>query len=234
MRTFADQHFGRAKYHMGIALAADPSLDLAREPAAIAARNLAEARYRGAHRMEDDGFCEPALREYEALAEDYPALPGLADRIVSTRREVEAQRLAESGELAVFRGEFTRARGLLEQAYDMSESQRDSISEKLDLVRERELEHRYLLAKDLELQQHYEQALAEYRAIDKEDPGFEDVLARTSQLEASIEEAGKFYEAGLEAEKNGEIEAAIEGFVDALLFYPGYKDAAERLAKLRS
>ena len=92
----------------------------------------------------------------------------------------------------------------------------------------------YLLAKDLELQHHYEQALEEYRAIDKEDPGFEDVRARTSQLEASIDEAGKSYEAGLEAEKNGEIEAAIEAFVDALLFYPGYKDSAERLAKLRS
>ena len=234
VRTLAEQQFAQTTYHMGIALEKDPSLELARRPKASAARSAAEQRYRLAQKMQDAGFFRAALQEYKALAAQHPDLPELEARIEHMKRESEADDIANRGEMAVFRNDFVEGRRLLEEAYELSISQRDSIGEKLAVVLERELDARYVNAKDLELQNQFEEAIAAYKTIDEAwSGGFRDVKARISQLEESVAAAAESYAAAVAAEETGDKAAAIDAYGDALLYHPGYKDAQERRERLR-
>ena len=233
VRALAEQLFQQTEYHMLLALEMDPTMEEARAPADLASRRLAEERYAAAKVMEERGFFKPALREYEEIHAEYPGFDGIDDRIESTQAEVEAEELLRKGSSAAFRGEFGEARDYLEQAMQLTQRQRDEIAETLVFVHEREVEERYTLAKDEELQGRFEAALEAYRLIDQEAPGYLDVRARVSDLEIRIEEAQKAYDAGLEAEKAGDKDAAIGHYTDVMLYWPKYRDAADRLKKLR-
>ena len=115
----------------------------------------------------------------------------------------------------------------------MSISSQAVISEQMIIAREKEIEAHYLAAMDLELQNQYEGALEAYRAIDSEWPdGFMDVKARITDLEESIVLAEESFVTGQEAEKAGNIPAAIEAYRRALLYYPTYKGLDEKIKAL--
>jgi len=111
--------------------------------------------------------------------------------------------------------------------------QQEAISEKLLLVHEREVEMRYVAAKDRELQRRFKEAREAYLEIDSEIPGYADVRARISDLDIRIEEAEKAYKAGVAAQDAGDVDGAIQHFSDVQLYWPGYQDSDQRLAKLR-
>ena len=48
-----------------------------------------------------------------------------------------------------------------------------------------------------------------------------------------VEAATSAYRTGVQAEERGEIDAAIDAFTDVQLFWPGYRDARDRLDALR-
>jgi tetratricopeptide (TPR) repeat protein len=234
VRALAEQLFKQTRYHLLIALDKDPTLEQAVAPSEQAHRLLTEERFAEAQRMEEEGYYGPALREYRAIRSEFPDFAGIDERIERAGAENRARELSDQGEMAVYRGEYAKARELLQQAFDLTEIQKDAISERLLLVHEREVTDRYFAAKDLELQHELEEALAAYRQIDQDLPGFEDVRARMGDLEIRIEESKKAYEAGLEAEQNGDLDAAIQSYGDVLLYWPDYRDARERLERLRA
>ncbi len=234
VRALADQLFAQTEYHMLIALDRDPTLEEAREPAAQAQRRIAEERFRNARDMEKAGHAAAALREYEVLRKDHPNLPEIDVAIERAERETEARRLAGEGELAVFRGEFAKARKLLEDAMQLTSRDSEAIAERLLLVHEREIEHLYTLTRDMEIQGDFQEALAGYRGIDHEVPGFRDVRDRIADLEIRIEEAEKAYAAAVEAESKGEADTAIDHFIDVMVYWPSYQDAKQRLEALRA
>lgn len=233
VRALGDHQYRRTRYHLGIAIEKDPTLTEARSPAEVAERQIAEERLATARAMEDEGFFAAALSEYEQVAERHPDLDGIQERLERAEAEDEAARLAEEGEMLVYKGEYARARELLEEAFAKTTRQKDAIGEKLLMTRERELEARYVDAKDLELQRLLDQALAAYRKIDDDMAGFRDVRARIADLELRIDEATKAYELGTKAQESGDIDAAIEAFTDVQLFWQGYSDSRELLDALR-
>ncbi len=163
VRALADQLFRQTRYHLLIALDKDPTLEQAVDPANRAQRMLMQERFADAKHMAEQGYYAPALKEYEEIAAAIPDFDGIQERIEHTKVEVEAQSLASAGEMEVYRGEYAKARELLQKAYDMTQDQKESIGEKLLLVHEREIQDRYFAAKDLELQRHYVDALAAVR-----------------------------------------------------------------------
>jgi tetratricopeptide (TPR) repeat protein len=149
------------------------------------------------------------------------------------RVEADVVDLADAGEIAVYRGEFDKARELLDAALAKTAKQQEMVSERLLLVRERELEAEYIAAKDLELQLRLEDAIVAYVAMEESAAGFRDVPARIEDLRQRVEAATGAYRAGVEAEERGQVDAAIDAFTDVQLFWPGYRDARDRLDALR-
>ena len=233
IRALGEHAYRRTDYHLGIALTKDPDLSEARDPADLAIRQLLAERMADARRMEASGAYAPAVRQYEEIAVASPGFPEVDERLALARRELEAMALADQGEIEVYRGNFAKGRELLTQAFELSSRQRDEIGERLLVARERETEHQYLAAKDLELQRRLDVAVDAFRTLEKDMPGYRDVRARIADLELRIEEAAKAYQAGIDAIADGDIDEAIDQLTDAQLFWPGYRDAQARLEALR-
>lgn len=234
VRAQADQNFEQTRYHLSEALANDPTLENAKSRSDAVGQRLAERRMQEAKRMESVARYGAALKEYQSVAERNPALPGLQDRITAMKRELEAEQKVREGERAVFAGDWAKARKCLEDAYDASVGERKFIGEMLVLLKEREQDAKYLLAKDLELEHRYEPAIAAFHEIETAWPGFKDVRARVSSLEAAVEIATKAKARGEAAEQAGDTKAAIEAYQEALLACPGFGGLDRRVRELKS
>ncbi len=241
LRALSDHKYRQTGYHMGIALEKDPGLAKAEPPRDLAHLRRAEERFLQAREWVDEGYFAPALAEFKLLL---GKMPGRDDELkalmADMQQEVKARELQEKGEMAVFRGEFAEARELLLEAFELSESNRSEISDSLLFVSERELEYRYLVAKDSEFQGDLEKALGLYVAIEEDMiPGMEatklgDLKARIGGLQSTIVEAQKSFDAGEAAEARNDIEAAIESYQEALDVFPGYRNLKVRIEKLEA
>jgi tetratricopeptide (TPR) repeat protein len=128
---------------------------------------------------------------------------------------------------------FAEANELLAEAFEMTVSNQARISEEMVIASEKEWEARYYAAKDLEFQFQYEAAVEAYKVIDEEWPdGFMDVKARITDLQESTAMAEKAYLEGQEAEKEGDIPAAVEAYRRSLLYYPTYKGLEKKIESL--
>jgi tetratricopeptide (TPR) repeat protein len=234
VRALAERLFGQTWYQMGIALENDPALEEARTSKTSAGQRIAEDCYEFARRMEEEGFYSAALEEYVACKERVPGLPGIDERIARMERETKAEGLTRRGELLMARDDFAGARKALEEAWELSVLERAVISEHLVSLAERSNQAAYDRARDLEFQHRYEKALAAFREIDAAVPeGFKDVKARITDLDSRIDIASKALARGEEAERNGDLQGAIDAYQEALLVYRGYAELDARIAELK-
>lgn len=234
VRALAEQLFGQTEYHMLIALEADPTHENAESSRAEAAVRLHEIRFQRAKEMQDKGHYGAAMIDYQWVQKQDAEFPGVADRIAQCEVEVAAQQLAEEGELALFRGDYEKARELIDQAFEKSASERLKYNELLLLTRDKEYGDKYVAAKDLQFQGFYEEAAERYASIDADYPGFLDVKARMDDLRASIDLAKESYDLGVAAEEAGKSDEALEHYEDAELHYAKYSDLGARLQRLRA
>ncbi len=235
IRAMAEQKYKQTKYQMDNALEQDPALEQAKLQRSRAMRRLAEQRFEEAVEMEEASFFAPALSNYIFVKTVIPDWEGIDEAIAKLESEVKAIDLAEQGEMAVLRGEFDKAHQLLEEAFETCTFSKLTIGQKLELVRDRELGYQYMDAKDLELEFHYEEALAAFKAIaESSNGGYEDVLSRINDLEAAIAAAEEGHAAGLKAEEAGDLAMALESFEEVLIHYPGYKDLEERIREIKA
>ena len=234
VRSQAEQNYEQTRYHLGEALLNDPTLEGAKSRREAVALRMADRRMQEAKRMEKAGRYGAALKEYTAIAGEQPEMAGIQERITVMKREIDAEQKVREGERAVFAADWTKARKCLEEAYDASVGERKFISEMLILLKEREQDSKYVAAKDLELEHDYESAILGFQDIEKAWPGFKDVRARVSSLEAALEIAGKAKARGLAAEQAGDAKAAIEAYQEALLACPGYQGLDKRVRELKT
>jgi tetratricopeptide (TPR) repeat protein len=234
MRAQAGGRYDQTDYFMQIAVDNDPSLSAAKERSVIARRQLAEERLKHARVAEERGWFETALREFRSVGAEFPDLvPDYEAKLASLQREVDATRKLNEATLLVQRGDFARARPMLEQAYEMSAAQRAAISSQLVALREADLDARYTAALDLEIDYRFDDALRAYKAIDASWPGQLDVRTRIQNIENSLELAREAKAKGEQAEAAGDVEAAISAYREALTYVPKFGDLAARIAKLR-
>ncbi len=232
VRALAEQLFAQTEYHMYIALENDPSLARAEERRDLARRRLAEERITRAEEYEKERFFGAALKEYELAFAVLTEREDLKGKIAQMRNEVEVEHIVQRGELAVLRGDHAEGRRLLLEALERSETGKARISDLLVLAREREFADRYLRAKDLELEREYKTALEQYRQIDAEWAGYQDVRTRISGLETALQLADESIAKGKAAEEAGDPKAALQHYRDAALYAPGYADVAAKIRDL--
>ncbi len=234
VRAGAAGLFEQAAYHLQIALAADPSLDPAREREHLARRHLAEARLMAGRTAEERGWYSSALREYRAVAADFPTLdPQIETRIAFVEREAEVARKVDEALAFLHRKEFVPARELLESAYERSAAQRATISTHLLALREADLEQRYGAALDLELEYRHVDALAAFEAIDAGWPGQLDVRTRIHNLKTAIDLARGAVTRAEAAEAAGQLDIALDAYREALTYAPAFGDVPARVEALR-
>jgi tetratricopeptide (TPR) repeat protein len=234
LRARADGAFDMALYHFRIAAEQDPTNEEARAMLGELRDRIGTARFDEGLREEEAGAYRAALLDYEAAAELLPDDEDLKQRIALCRREVEAENLRAEGEVLLFRGEFQVAREKLQRAYQLTSRQKIEVQDLLVVAREREADERYRMARDLELQERLDEALAAFRALDEEFPGFLDTRAMITRLETAIEIATTSYQQGREAEDRGQLDDALSHYIDAVIAWPSYEDVAERIERLRA
>jgi tetratricopeptide (TPR) repeat protein len=235
MRAQASGLYDQTQYHMQIAVDNDPAHVAARERSEMARRQLAEQRLRHARTAEERGWYDTALRVYKSVIDEFPDLaPDLPTKVAAMEREVEALKKLNEATFLIHRGDFARARPLLEQAYETSAAQRAAISAQLVALREADLEARYTAALDLELDHHYSEALRAYRSLEESWPGQLDVRTRIQNLEGALELAREAQARGEKAEAAGDIEGAIAAYREALTYAPKFGDLPARVAELKS
>lgn len=234
LRARAGGELAVALYHFRIAVEKDPANDQAREAMDEVRAELGRSRLETGKREEAAGSFRAALMDYEIAAEMMPDDEDIARRLEICRKEVRAEDLVGEAELQLFRGEYSEAREKLEEAFGISVQQKIDIQDLLVVAREREAADDYQVARDLELQDRFDEALEAFRALDEKMPGFRDTRAVIARLDATVSAARTAYAAGLEAEKNGEFDEALRQYVEAVIAWPTYEDVAERIERLRA
>ena len=244
VRKMPERRYNEVWRHETTALDNDPSHEDARTLHERVLRVLADEQFARAVQVEDERKFGAALIEYLTVKELIPDYEGLEEHIEHMRDEVDAEALVLEADMVLRRAQyeaeesrrdelFAEARELLQEAFDTSISGQARISEQMVIARRIEYETYYYAARDLELQYKYEDSIEAYTAIDGEWPdGFMDVKARITDLEESVAEAEAAYKTGQEAERQGDIPAAIAAYRYALVQYPTYKGLEEKVKAL--
>jgi tetratricopeptide (TPR) repeat protein len=234
VRALAERLFGQTYYHMFNSLANDPSREGAEEKKKVATQRLMQKRYSAALESERLKAWRSALTEYRSIRVRVPDYPGIGERIEAMEREVQAEELARKAERLMTRGDTTGAIELLEKAMETTGRDRLRMSELVAAARDKETEAAFLRGKDLEYDHKYPEALEAYRAIEQRSPGYSNVRTRISYYEETLKLVEQSYQNGLQAEAAGERDKAIGFYRDVQAALPNYKDAPERLEKLKS
>jgi hypothetical protein len=235
LRQFPELHWVQVQWHTTTALENDPSRNDARDLRERAQRKIAEQSFQGAQAAEKNRQYGAALMEYRSVRDMQPDYPSIDAHIAEMQREVEAQHLVDSALMKMLRGNFGEALKVLKQAFDTTSLEKASISEAILRTRKRQGELAYQHAKDLELQNKKEEALSAYKAVAAQWPdGLKDEKVRIENLQSDVDHALQAWKAAEEAEKNGDVKAAIQNYETAAIYYPGWQDVDQRLAKLKA
>jgi tetratricopeptide (TPR) repeat protein len=234
VRKLPEFRFVEVRWHSEIALANEPDRKDAEKLQKRAQHEIAlKAVERGLACMGKDQF-GAALIEFKAARRIDEALPGIDEKIAQAEREVQALNLMERAQVAMRSGHFDLAREDLGRAFELSTQSRGGISELMIQTRQLEGEARYRAARDLEILGKKGEALAAFEALAKEWPeGFSDEAARVEGLSLDIDTATAEWAAAEAAEQAGDAAGALLHYETAMQFYPGWKDGAERIERLK-
>jgi len=233
---FRDGMRGLREYELAIALGGfvkstlyDESYQRARERREDVEAMMASERLAKAHGLEAEGHYHAARNEYRMVLlveeENQAAREGL-DRMDV---EVRAMLHLAKAEMALLRGDFSAAETSLDAAGKIAVAQADVVSRlRAQLVDARR--HRaYDVARGLERDYRYPEAVAAYAALLEEAEFYEDAIARKRTLEGFIVQAAELYAKGIGASTD---EEALEYLRQIPVIWPEYLDVAERLAEL--
>jgi tetratricopeptide (TPR) repeat protein len=196
----------------------------------IATRAMAQGR-----ECEQQDKFGAALLQYREAQKLNPELEGIVDDIARMEKEVQAGLLVEKAQKEMRKGNFDRARNLLDEAFEMAVMSRPQISEAMIETRRLEAESRYQAARDLEVLGKKGEALAGYEALSKDWPdGFSDEKARIEGLKYDVENAQKEWDEAEAAEAANDLPKALEHYKNSERFYAGMKDGAARIERLQA
>jgi len=195
----------------------------------------ARAKYAEAMECERLDKFGAALVLYRQARKLDAEVEGVQESIDRMNAELAALGLIESAQLIMRNGEFAEAKELLELAFEQSELSRGAISELMIQNRRLQAEADYRAARDFEVMGKKAEALAAFEALAAKWPdGFEDEAARIDALRVDIQGAREEWQAALDAENAGDLEKALDHFVNAERFYEQWRDGEAQIERLRA
>jgi len=233
--ALGEQLYPETWYEMVNAVTLDPKMVKATQKRDVAHDHLLASRFQSAVDLEEAGYHAAALTEYQTIQQQDPTFEGINQRVEHMRREAKVDALVRDAEMAVLKRDFDKAREALDEAYETTITQKHRVVELQILVKEGYSEDLYQKARICQFENRKEDALALFKKIDEDwsGEGFKDVKTWISSLEAELAEARAGYERGQKAEQEGNLEAAIEAYDDALLYYPGFMGLDSKIAELK-
>jgi len=190
---------------------------------------LAQQRQKVAQAFEKQALFGAARNEYRmalALAPDDPPSKAALERCT---KEVLAQRKLEDAYYQLMRGEFDRARKLLDEGEALTTAQVELFKGARDKILEETHQRVYNQALALERDQRYPDAIAKYEELLAKSEYFKDSLARMDTLKGYVTLADELYQ---KAQAAADDAARIDLLKQILIFWPEYRDAAKVVAEL--
>jgi hypothetical protein len=235
VRKLPEFRFHEVQWHATNVLFNAPEREEAKELQARAKRANAEKAMARGKECERDRQFGAAMQEYLAAGKFDPQLPGLRESMAQMEKEIQATILVDKAQKSMRTGAFDLAREQLAQAFELSVMARNDIGELVQMTKKLEGDARYRAARDLEVLGKKSEALAAYENLVKDWPaGLSDEKARVENLRIDIDGAQKAWIDAEAAEAAGDQPKALEHYLDAERFYPGWKDGKARIARLRA
>ncbi|MCK5944759.1 MAG: hypothetical protein KAI24_22410 [Planctomycetes bacterium] len=161
-------------------------------------------------------------------------LEGVQEAVDKMKSELAALGLIESAQLTMRNGDFNKAQAMLEEAFTQSTLSRGAISELMIQNRRLKAEAEYRAARDLEVMGKKQEALAAFEALAEKWPdGFEDEAARIAALRVDIDGAKTEWQAAVDAEAAGDLEKALDHYINAERFYERWRDGEAHIERLQ-
>lgn len=235
VRKLPEFRFVEVRWHADNALFNAPGREDAEELRRRMQHEIAMKTVARAKRYEQENQFGAALMEYKGAFDLEPGMVEVQDDIARMRNELTAASLYDKAKIDIERNAFDLARQRLALALEKSTLTKDKIQALLLEVRHKEGEQHYVEARDLEILGKKREALAAFEALAKDWPDAgADTAARIESLHTDIAGAEAAWTAGEAAEAAGELQKALDAYESAERYYPGWPDAADRIARLRA
>jgi len=199
-----------------------------------ARQETAQTLFDDATQCKNDDQFGAALVLYRSAQRLAPTLEGVDEAIAEMEHELEAVALIEKAQIAMRNGDFDAAQDELQLAYDKSVLSRATISELVMQSRKLQGKQRYQKAKDLQVMGRKQEALEAFQKLAEDWPdGLEDEQARISSLQVDVDGAKSEWQAAEEAEAAGDLEAALDHYINAERYYDKWRDGEVHIERLR-
>jgi tetratricopeptide (TPR) repeat protein len=207
----------------------EPKNDRAHERGDQTQELLAAERATMASELEAQGDFSAARNEYRLALLLAPELAAAQEGLERMQREEQAADLLREADRLGLQGRFDEAEQRLDQAGEITERQQPQIEAHRASLHDARLERLYEVARTLESDWRYEEAVAAYGKLLEREPYFRDAIARRDTLQSYVEQAAELYgkyEAATSAEER------LTYLRQIAVFWPEYRDVKLRLAEL--
>ncbi len=235
VRKLPEFRFVEVQWHAANVLHNVPEREDAKEIRAKAKRENAQSAAARGRECENQQKFGAALVEYRMAQRTDPTLPGIEETIQRMEQEMQAAALVDKAQKDMRAHRFDAARKGLGEAFELSVLTRNEIGKLQIETRRLEGQQRYQGARDLEILGKKSEALAAFEALAKDWPeGMSDEKARIDALRTDVDGAAKEWAEAEAAEAAKDLPKAIEHYLAAEAFYPGWKDGKARIERLRA
>lgn len=231
LRSFSGAWYEMARGEFGKAqkfLPDDPQLDVRNEQTKIA---LSEQRVTVAHSLETDTppRFDAARNEYRLALVLDPTNKQAAEGKQRCEIESHASELFRDADNQLVRGRLDKAFELAEEGSKLTLVQKDSFEGLLNRIQEARYEKFYKLARTLERDGRFPEAIEQYGELLKITSYYKDALTRKETLEDFVQRADRLY-ATFETEPDAQ--KRLEILQQIAQFWPDYRDVSSKIREL--
>ncbi|QDV06227.1 hypothetical protein Poly30_17340 [Planctomycetes bacterium Poly30] len=193
-------------------------------------RERSIARVASAEKLVKEKHYAAAAQEYQTAALLNPESEEIQQQVEALEAEARAFELKSEAEFQVLRGEIDRAEELLKEGAAMTKLQTADFEKAIAGIDGARIEKRYQSALDLEHDFRFPEAIEAYKGLLESRDFYKDTRARIDALEGYVASAERLYAEAAAATND---EAKLELLQQIDLFWPEYKDVADKIRALK-